>query len=130
MALTVSKANVYAVLSVPFLAVSKANVYAVLTAAVWPSWPSFTFGGGVVGVAYSQTFAANGTPPITYSIASGSLPTGLTLGAGVISGTPSVAGTYSFTLRATNAYGTADQATSITVVTAAGGGGGSFTFIG
>jgi hypothetical protein len=49
---------------------------------------------GTVSVAYSQTLAATGgTTPYNWSIASGTLPTGLALNtSGVISGTPTTAG--------------------------------------
>jgi len=53
-----------------------------------------------VGVAYSSALVATGgTPPYTFSISSGSLPPGLTLNTttGAITGTPTTAGTYSFT---------------------------------
>jgi FtsP/CotA-like multicopper oxidase with cupredoxin domain len=73
--------------------------------------------GGFAGTAYSQTLAATGaTQPYTWSIASGSLPTGITLGAatGVISGNPSVSGTFTFTVRVTSVNGsTATQAFTI-----------------
>src|SRR5262249_16162371 len=50
-----------------------------------------------VGKAYSSKLAASGgTPTYTYSISSGSLPPGLTLSNGTISGTPTTAGTYTF----------------------------------
>ena len=65
---------------------------------------------GVVGMAYSQTLAATGTTPITWSVTSGSLPDGLALStAGVISGTPTTAGVVSFTVTAAN--GTSPNAT-------------------
>ncbi len=58
---------------------------------------------GMVGLAYSQTLAASGgTMPYSWSVASGSLPSGLSLSPnGVISGTPNAANTYTFTLRVT-----------------------------
>jgi hypothetical protein len=61
--------------------------------------------------------------PITWSVA-GSLPAGLTLdqAAGVISGTPSTAGTSNFTVKAVNSAGNDTKAFSITVSSAAGGG--------
>ncbi len=74
---------------------------------------------GTVGAAYSQTATATGgKTPYSWSIPSGSLPTGLSLnsGTGGISGTPTVAGTSNFTIRATDANGaTADQALSIAI---------------
>ncbi|MCC6574151.1 MAG: S8 family serine peptidase [Planctomycetes bacterium] len=56
---------------------------------------------GANGVAYSYTFdAVNGTPPHTFSISAGSLPTGITLdtSTGEISGTPMANGTFNFTI--------------------------------
>ena len=59
---------------------------------------------GTRGTSYSATLAATGTTPITWSIISGSLPTGLSMNAssGIISGTPSAVGTFTFTVRASN----------------------------
>ncbi len=54
---------------------------------------------GTDNVAYSQAIATSGgVAPLTFTLASGSLPTGLTLasGTGVISGTPTTPGAYSF----------------------------------
>ncbi|MGD7246808.1 putative Ig domain-containing protein [Ralstonia pseudosolanacearum] len=61
--------------------------------------------GGTVGTAYSQSVASasGGTSPYTYALASGSLPPGLTLSTGgTLSGTPTSAGTFSFTVTATD----------------------------
>ena len=64
--------------------------------------------GGNIGVAYSATLvAAGGTTPYTWSITAGTLPAGLTLNGstGVISGTPTAAGSSSFTVQVTDATG-------------------------
>ena len=53
-------------------------------------------------MAYSTTFdVTGGTGPLTWSVAAGSLPPGLTLntGTGVLSGTPLAAGGYTFTVQ-------------------------------
>ena len=57
---------------------------------------------GLAGTAYSQAIAASGgLPPYTWFVGSGSLPAGLTLSsAGVIAGTPTTAGIYSFSIDA------------------------------
>jgi hypothetical protein len=69
--------------------------------------------GGSVGVSYSATVAASGgTAPYGVSILSGSLPAGLTLSSsGVITGTPTAAGTVSFTLKVTDSGSPAQTAT-------------------
>jgi hypothetical protein len=58
-----------------------------------------------VGTSYSYTFVASGTSP-TYVVSSGSLPTGLSLGktTGILSGTPTVAGTFVFSVTCTSSY--------------------------
>jgi hypothetical protein len=72
---------------------------------------------GTVGTAYSQTLTAAGATPITWSIDTGSLPGGLTLStAGVISGTPTTANTFNFTVKATNATGSGTKSLSIIIV--------------
>lgn len=56
---------------------------------------------GVDGVAYSQAIATSGgVAPLTFTLDSGTLPTGLSLGAGtgIISGTPSATGTFNFVI--------------------------------
>ncbi|UDM48834.1 putative Ig domain-containing protein [Cupriavidus sp. MP-37] len=59
----------------------------------------------VAGVAYSQALTAGGgTAPYSFSVAAGSLPAGLSLNpsTGVLSGTPSTAGSHTFTVRVTD----------------------------
>jgi len=49
---------------------------------------------------YSTTLAASGASNVTWAVSEGSLPAGVTLGSnGVLSGRPSSAGTYTFTVR-------------------------------
>lgn len=61
---------------------------------------------GTVGTAYSQALtAAGGTTPYAFSLTGGALPPGLALTAATISGTPSAAGAYTFTVRLTDAAG-------------------------
>ncbi len=57
---------------------------------------------GTVGSAYSASLAVSGgTPAITWSLSAGALPAGLTLSSGgAISGTPTVNGSFSFTVQA------------------------------
>jgi subtilisin family serine protease len=67
-----------------------------------------TLPSGTIGVPYSTSLAASGgVSPYTWSRISGKLPNGLTLGSsGVISGTPTKRGTYTFTVRVTDSLGT------------------------
>ncbi len=61
---------------------------------------------GSAGTAYSQTITATGgTPPYLYFKTGGSIPPGLSLAydTGVVSGTPTTAGPYSFTVTAQDA---------------------------
>ena len=69
------------------------------------------------GTAYTGTVAATGSPAPTYAVTSGSLPDGLTLNAdtGAITGTPTTAGTYDFTITASNSEGSASQSYTIVV---------------
>jgi len=66
-----------------------------------------------LGVAYSKSLAATGgTAPYSWSLASGTLPAGLSLSsAGVISGTPTAQGTSNFTVRVTDSSNPAQSAT-------------------
>ncbi len=56
---------------------------------------------GIIGTSYSQTLAATGgTPSYTWSVVAGTVPPGLVLSsAGVLTGTPTVAGAYVFTVQ-------------------------------
>jgi hypothetical protein len=80
---------------------------------------------GTEGDAYSRGISATGgVAPRTFAVHSGALPGGLSLSSsGVLSGTPTAAGAYSFTVRVTDAAAspsTDDQAFSVTIAEAAG----------
>lgn len=73
---------------------------------------------GTAGSTYSQTLiSSSGTAPYTYSVTAGGLPTGLSLSsAGVLSGSPTVAGTFNFTATSTDQYtATGNRAYSLTI---------------
>src|SRR5262249_1767891 len=80
-----------------------------------------TLPAGTVGAAFSQTLTATGgTAPFTFTVFSGALPPGLTLSqAGVISGTPTAAGSFSFTVQAllNNTSCTGTRAFTLVIVT-------------
>src|SRR5208282_1966731 len=78
-----------------------------------------------VGQFYRQTNAASGgTTPYTYSVSAGTLPAGTTLNVttGTVSGTPTTAGAFSYTIKATDSGRptpqTATQASSGTITPA------------
>ena len=80
--------------------------------------------GGTVGTAYSQALTATGgTSPYFWSLPSGALPAGLSLSAaGVVSGTPTAAGTFNFTVQATDSGSPAQTATKpLSIVVASSG---------
>ena len=71
------------------------------------------------GTNFSQAIAASGgTAPYSYALLAGALPAGMSLAVdGLLSGLPSVAGTFNFTVRATAASGcTGTQAYALNVV--------------
>jgi hypothetical protein len=73
---------------------------------------------GAAGTAYAATLsAAGGTPPYSWSVATGSLPTGLVLNAsGALSGTPTTSGVSIFTVQATDAaHNQASKTLSISI---------------
>ena len=86
-------------------------------AAAAPSITTSSLSDGKMGEAYSQALTATGTTPITWGIDSGNLPAGLTLdeATGEISGTPTAAGTASFTVKAANSAGSNTKELSITI---------------
>ena len=76
---------------------------------------------GAIGEAYNQTLqATGGKQPYTWSVASGSLPAGLHLSqAGSLTGTPSAAGSATFTVAVKDASNMSDtQALSLSIAAA------------
>ncbi|MGH9842046.1 MAG: putative Ig domain-containing protein, partial [Blastocatellia bacterium] len=79
---------------------------------------------GVGGTAYSQTLTASGgTAPYSFAVMAGTLPGGLSLSSsGALTGMPSVAGTFNFTIAATDAGGcTGTRSYTVTVTGTTGG---------
>ena len=90
-----------------------------LVIAAAPSLANTAPPSGQVAVAYSDALAVTGgTGPFTWAVSGGSLPPGVTLNAstGVLSGTPTASGLYTFTVKVTDSFGlTATQTLSLTV---------------
>ena len=98
-------------------------LYAIWSAA--PSGPTISttsLPDATTGTAYSQTVAASGgTGPLTFSLDSGSLPAGLSLASnGMITGTPTVTGSSTFTVKVTDANSLTDTQVLTVNVTAPG----------
>ena len=82
-----------------------------------PNIKSETLANVIINSPYSHTFSAFGTEPITWNVAEGSsLPTGLTLSStGTLSGTPTKAGQYEFSIKTSNIGGTDTESFSLLV---------------
>lgn len=81
-------------------------------------WTTSSLGSLVVGTPAVGSFVADGYPLPTYSVSAGTLPAGLKLNtqSGAISGTPTTAGPFSFTVTAGNGVGAATTVTMSGVV--------------
>jgi hypothetical protein len=86
--------------------VTASQAFSVVIAAPPPLTITGSLGSGAVGVVYSATLGAAGgygAGICTFSVASGTPPSGITLSAGgTLSGTPTAAGTFTFTVQAVN----------------------------
>jgi hypothetical protein len=84
-----------------------------------PDITTLTLPNGVVGNGYNQTITrTGGVAAFSWAVTSGSLPTGLNLGSGTgaITGTPTVANTFNFTVTVTDSLGWTDsQALTIVI---------------
>lgn len=87
------------------------------TGGIVPAIQTTTLNAGTTGTIYSSTLTSIGSMPITWSITSGSLPSGITLNptTGLISGSTTISGTTSFTVRATNSIGYDEQALTLSI---------------
>src|SRR5580692_9696525 len=102
-------------MSIAVMWTRRIGITLLLAAAAWAQEGGPTISGsvpnGTVGVAYSATLTWNGGENASWGISAGSLPPGLGLtsqgGSATISGIPNTAGTYSFTVRATENIETA-----------------------
>ena len=91
------------------------QVYAAQTT---PTWSDDTIGAMYSGDEFSDQVSAAGAPDPEYSVSAGTLPAGLTLNSltGEITGTPTTAGAYTFTIRAANSAGAVTKQFAGTVI--------------
>jgi hypothetical protein len=77
-----------------------------------------SYGDPSYGELYDQRYIyVTGKTPITYSISSGALPPGVTFSSiGLFGGRPTTAGSYTFTVRATNSVSSTDQVFTVEIV--------------
>jgi chitinase len=81
---------------------------------------ALALGRGTVGTLYSASLSAAGAAPLHWALSSGSLPNGLSLSSvGVINGTPTTAGTFTFIVTVGNFAGSASQSFTITIAASA-----------
>jgi len=93
------------------------TLYAVWTTGTAPSITTTALANAVLTVPYYQSIQATGSTPMTWSVITGSLPPGLTLieNTGGITGQPTLAGTFTFTVRAQNSAGQTSRQFTLTV---------------
>jgi len=84
--------------------VLRSNAVAVIALDTFPEITTPSLPDGTGGLPYSASIAATGSPSPQFGVTAGALPTGLTLdpATGALSGTPSVSGTFSFTVTASS----------------------------
>jgi large repetitive protein len=81
------------------------------------TFPSPCCNAGTVGSGYFQNFfTSGGVGPFTWTVSAGQLPPGVVLTSGHLGGTPTVAGTFTFTIKVTDSAGhQATEPGSITI---------------
>ena len=78
--------------------------------------------GGTVSMAYSFTFGATGDPTPAWAVTGGTLPNGLTLNPnGLLSGVPTLAGTFTFEVMVSNSEGYQTMTITVTITQPSGG---------
>ncbi|MGN6778154.1 putative Ig domain-containing protein [Rhizobium sp.] len=95
-----------------------AQAYTLAVAAPTITIAPSTLPAGMAGIAYSQTLTASGgSGTYTYSLTAGALPPGVALSStGVLSGTPTTAGPFNFTITAIDGnHFTGSQAYTVTI---------------
>lgn len=99
---------------------STSGTYSITVGPVPPlaiTFPATCCSAGTVGSSYFQNFfTSGGTGPFTWTVSAGQLPPGVVLTSGHLGGTPTAAGTFTFTIKVTDSAG--DQASepgSITI---------------
>ena len=87
---------------------------------VAPSFTSAAPGAGAVGTPYAHQISVTGTAPVTFAVTHGAIPAGLSLNqsTGELSGIPSQAGSFEFTVAATNEFGTAERVYAVVIAPA------------
>ena len=103
--------------------VQAAGLHAIGTGATLPTVTTKALRSGRVGTPYAEQLAVSGgTPPYTWSIASGSLPAGVAIAAnGALSGTPTAAGAPLVTFRVRDAANRSVTAPLVLQVGSTGG---------
>ncbi|TAK60989.1 MAG: hypothetical protein EPO24_06160, partial [Bacteroidetes bacterium] len=102
----------------PFTTSSQATQFSYTVTCPTITFNETTLSNGIVGTLYNHLFTVSGgTPSHTFAVTAGALPAGLSLTpGGSLDGTPTTAGTYNFTVTATDANGcTGEQAYSLII---------------
>lgn len=124
---TTSGVSLFTIDAVDSLGCEVSRNYAIVVAPVGCAVITFTpasLPSALIGVPFTQAFVASGgIPPYSFSVAAGAAPPGLLLsGPGLLSGTPTVLGNFSFTVTATDATSCPASRPYVMPVTNGGGG--------
>ena len=90
--------------------------FTVTAATVPPNITTLSLPPGTVGTAYNLSLESTGDAPIGWTVTGGNLPDGLNMSdAGAITGTPTLAGIFNFTVQASNGAGVYTRAYTVTI---------------